>query len=107
MLQCTSSIATRQRDQGNAIDDAIAFFSSESAAWMHREGGIQHPSVAEAVRLRLISDRLVQHKRDRDLEGAVKTYLESQLQPRAKPTRQELKKARAKMEAFFASELGM
>jgi len=91
----------------HAIADAIAFFSSESAAWMHQVGGIKSPSVAEAARLRLISDRLVQHKRERDIEGAVMTYLEIELPPRARPTKQERKKARAKMEAFFASELGM
>ena len=91
----------------HAIDDAVAFFSSESAAWMHQEGGIKRPSVAEAARLRLISDRLVQHKRDGDLEGAVMTYLEIEIKPPARPTKQERKKARAKMEAFFASRLGV
>ena len=88
------AIATNERD---ARDDAVAGFDAEMAVWM-RANGVNNPSAAEAARLRLLSDRLVEQRTKLDFDGAVATWLETNLGSGIMPTRLEQKIAAKKME---------
>ena len=82
------------------MDDAVAGFDAEMAVWM-RANGVSNPSAAEAARLRLLSDRLVEQRSTGDFDGAVSTWLETHLGSGINPTRLERKMAARKVRMFF------
>ena len=82
------------------MDDALAAHDANLAVWM-RSNGVSNPTAAEAARLRLLSDRLVEQRRAGDFDGAVATWLETQFGSGTKHTRLERKMATEKMRAFF------
>lgn len=86
--------------QREAMDDAVAGFDAEMAVWM-RANGVSNPSAAEAARLRLLSDRLVEQRSTGDFDGAVSTWLETHLGSGINPTRLERKMAARKVRMFF------
>ena len=57
---------------------------------------------AEAARLRMLADRLREQRHDGDFDGAVNTWLETQLGAGIQPTRNERNVATRKVQAFFA-----
>ena len=86
--------------QQAAMGDAVEAYSSNLAVWM-RANGVVNPSAAEAARLRLLSDRLVEQRSSDDFDGAVATWLETRLGSGVRPTRNERNVAARKVQAFF------
>ena len=84
-----------------AVDDAVEGFDSNMGAWM-RANGVSNPSAKEAARLRVLSDRLVEQRHNGDFDGAVATWLETQLGSGIRPTRNDRNVAARKVQAFFA-----
>ena len=85
-----------------AVADAVEVHDANLAAWM-RTNGVAKPSAGEAARLRLLAERLLQQAGDRDFDGAVETWLQTQLGDGARSTALQRQDARLKIRVFFAS----
>ena len=93
----------RTAEEDRAIADAVEIHDAQMATWM-RTNGVQTPTAHEAARLRLLAERLQRYKREGNLDAAVEAWLKIELDEGAHPTRQERKRARARMERFFKGE---
>jgi hypothetical protein len=100
--ECSKAKRARAtRRAATAMDDAVEVFDANMVAWM-RANGVSNPSASEAARLRVLSDRLVEQRRNGDYDGAVNTWLETKLGSGIRPTRNERNSAARKVLAFFA-----
>jgi hypothetical protein len=95
--------SARRAEVEVALDDAVEGYDGNMAVWM-RAHGVSNPSAAEAARLRVLSDQLVEQRSRGDFDGAVATWLETRLGSGIRPTRNERNLAVRKMKAFFGED---
>ena len=89
-------------EQQAALADAEQFLTSNNAVLMRAHGF--HPSVAEAARLTLASERLQRHLERDELEAAVAVWLEVEHGAGVLPTRLEYGRAVATIMGYAAAQ---